>query len=55
MEDNNSAVAIIMNSNGEFLLQKKDSTYKWGSNTWSFFGGKIEINEDPLKALKREI
>lgn len=47
---------IIVNSKGEFLLQKKTLDYKgWPGGPWCFFGGAIEKNEKPLEAIKREL
>jgi 8-oxo-dGTP diphosphatase len=52
---NSYSCILIENSNGNFLLQLKDSTYKLYPLHWSILGGKIEENETPLEAIKREM
>ena len=49
------AVGIITNSQGEFLLQKKDSGHKIVPLYWTFFGGGVEDGESPEEAFRREI
>ena len=51
----NIAAAIILNENGDVLLQKKDFNYFWFPGYWGFFGGKVESGELPKNALKREL
>ena len=48
--------AIIVNKKNEILMQKKTMNYKTvpGGN-WCFFGGEIEPEESPEKAIKREL
>lgn len=47
--------AIILNNNGEALLQKKDLSYPWFPGKWCLFGGHIEKGENPRAALQREL
>lgn len=48
--------AIILNKNGEVLLQKKDLNYKTiPGGYWMLFGGEIEEGEAPETTIKREI
>jgi len=51
---NKTAVAIIVNSKGEFLLQKKTKNYVH-SGKWGFFGGGIENNESAEETIRREL
>ena len=44
-----------VNYQREMLLQQKDSSYPWGPRKWGFFGGKIEQDETPEIALRREM
>lgn len=47
-------VGIIINSQQEILIaQRPQDKYKGG--LWEFPGGKIEANELPIQALKREL
>ncbi len=48
------SVAIIIDSQDRFLLQKKDSGYSLGPNKWSLVGGNIEKDESEKDAIKRE-
>jgi len=46
---------IIYNDKGEILITKrheKDSPHK---NLWEFPGGKVELSEQPIQALQREL
>ena len=48
------AAGIIVNSYGEILLAKRpDHTHQGG--LWEFPGGKVERDENPEEALRREI
>lgn len=47
--------AIILNENGEVLLQKKNSTYRKFPQKWCFFGGSVEEGETLEEAMNREI
>lgn len=49
-----TAVAIIVNLKGEFLLQKKTMNYVH-SGKWGFFGGGIKSNESAEEAIRREL
>ena len=51
----NSAVGILINSNNEFLLQKKTADYHLCPGQWCLFGGEFKSNESPLDAIKREL
>ncbi|MBU0894650.1 MAG: NUDIX domain-containing protein [Nanoarchaeota archaeon] len=44
--------AIILNSNNEFLLQKKDLGHPWIPGKWCFFGGALKENKEPQQTLK---
>ncbi|MBI4141191.1 NUDIX hydrolase [Candidatus Woesearchaeota archaeon] len=55
MEFADLACAIIFNSFGEILLQKKDVRYWRYPGIWSFFGGAIENGETPKEAVIREL
>jgi 8-oxo-dGTP diphosphatase len=51
-----SQVIIILRDNlGRILLQLRDEKPQRYPNYWAFFGGGIEENETPERALKREI
>jgi 8-oxo-dGTP diphosphatase len=52
---NKTAVAIIVNLKGEFLLQKKTMDYVHFPGKWGFFGGGIEKNESAEDAIRREL
>jgi 8-oxo-dGTP diphosphatase len=46
--------AILVNSNNEILLARRNKNKSWG-NYWELPGGKIEQGESPIDALKREL
>lgn len=49
-------VGIIFERDNKFLLQLRDNNPEIGSpNSWGLFGGGVEKNEIPLKAIIREI
>jgi len=48
-------VALIQNSKGEILLLHRSDRTKWAPNLWNVVSGKIEENEEPVKAAFREI
>jgi len=48
------AVGILKDSDGKYLLGKRLNSQTW-PGWWEFPGGKLERNENPLEALKREI
>ena len=51
-----ASTIILINSKREFLLQLRDEKKSIPyPGYWSFFGGEIEKNESPLKAIKREV
>ncbi len=49
-----AAVGVIMHSNGLVLLAERPVGKPW-AGYWEFPGGKIESNEKPEQALKREL
>lgn len=49
-----AAVCCIFNKKKQILLQKRENT-RLLSGLWEFPGGKLEKNETPIKAVKREI
>lgn len=49
------ALAIIINSEGEYLMQHKDKYAPNNPNTWCLFGGGIEGHESPEDTVIREI
>lgn len=55
IEHRDVACAIIFNSFGEILLQKKDLRYLSYPGIWSFFGGAVEKGETPKEAVIREL
>ena len=48
------AVGILKDSDGKYLLGKRLNSQSW-PGWWEFPGGKLESNENPSDALKREI
>jgi len=48
------AVAVLQNSNGQYLIAKRPQESHQGG-LWEFPGGKVENNESVLDALKREL
>ena len=48
------AVGILKNSDGKYLLGKRLNSQTW-PGWWEFPGGKLERDENPPEALKREI
>lgn len=48
------AVAILRRADGLLLLAERPVGKPW-AGWWEFPGGKIEVNETPQLALKREI
>ncbi|MES2182457.1 MAG: Nudix family hydrolase [Pseudomonadota bacterium] len=49
-----AAVGVVMHSNGLVLLAERPVGKPW-AGYWEFPGGKIEANETPAQALKREL
>jgi 8-oxo-dGTP diphosphatase len=47
--------AIIKNKLGEILLLKRSEENKYEIGKWQLPGGKVEENEDYLKAINREV
>jgi len=45
---------ILFDKNKKILLQLRTKDAPTSPSKWSFFGGGIEENETPLKAVKRE-
>jgi 8-oxo-dGTP diphosphatase len=54
-KEHNVATVMLLNENGEILLQKKDLGFKRWPGRWSMFGGGIESGETPEDAVRREI
>lgn len=48
------AVAFLLVKKGHFLVEKRKKTKKFDPGIWTIPGGKIEQNEQPEKAVKRE-
>ncbi len=52
----NAAAAIILVEDGRYLLQLRDNIESiWYPNHWGCFGGGVEPEEDPVRALRREL
>ena len=49
-----SAIYVLRDKNGKILLQHRDKNTKRFPNYWGFFGGKVEKEESPEEAVKRE-
>ena len=49
-----AAVGIIQHKNGLVLLAERPAGKPW-AGYWEFPGGKVEVNETPEQALKREL
>jgi len=54
MEARNAAKAFIIND-GKLLLIKRRPTDVQTPNIWEGPGGRLEIGEDPILGLKREV
>ena len=48
------AVAFLLTKKGRFLAEKRAKNKKFDPGIWTIPGGKIEQNEKPEKAVKRE-
>ena len=48
------AVAFLLVKKGRFLIEKRQKTKKFDPGIWTIPAGKIEQNEEPEKAVKRE-
>lgn len=55
MKHLNVVAAVIKNENKYLCMQRNESKYDYISYKYEFPGGKIEIGEDEISALKREI
>ncbi len=55
MKHLNVVAAVIKNENKYWCMQRNESKYDYISYKYEFPGGKIEIDEDEISALKREI
>lgn len=49
------SLIVLYTPDKKILLQKRDMNAPTLPGYWGFFGGGIEKNEDPIKAVKREI
>jgi 8-oxo-dGTP diphosphatase len=47
-------VALIYNTQNQILVAQRQA-HKFQGGRWEFPGGKVETNETPLEALKREL
>jgi len=47
--------AILVTPQSKLLLVKRSAESRWMPNKWGFVGGKIEANEQPDAAIRREI
>lgn len=47
-------IGILYNDKGELLLAEREK-HKFQGGRWEFPGGKVEADEDPLFALRREM
>ena len=47
--------AIIINTSGDFLLQKRDNNPIKFPRHWTLFGGNVEKDEASKKAILREL
>lgn len=45
----------IVNSNGEFLIQKRSSTRKKNPSKWAFTGGAVDLGEISVDGALREV
>jgi len=52
---NKVAVAMLIDKNGNLVMQRKDAWAPISPNMLAFFGGHIEEGEDPLNTLLREL
>lgn len=50
----NAAAIILYDKDGKLLIQKRSKNAKKLPGYWSFFGGAVEKNENPISAIKRE-
>lgn len=46
--------ALVLNNNGNMLMQLKDKDYPYWPNCWATFGGGIKNGETPLGCIIRE-
>lgn len=49
------AVAAIIIKEGKLLMMKRSTHKKSGANLWETLSGKVQHDEDPYDAIKREI
>lgn len=57
MQSEHRGVGLVVTNRARsaFFLQQKDEAYEPHPLGYSFFGGAIEAEEDPLQALEREL
>lgn len=54
--DSKGVSALLINREGEFLLQLRDSfSHVSYPGLWGLFGGTVEVGEDPWDAVQREL
>jgi 8-oxo-dGTP pyrophosphatase MutT (NUDIX family) len=52
----NATAAILVDADGRYLLQRRDDVpHIWYPGHWGAFGGSVEVGEDELAALHREL
>jgi 8-oxo-dGTP diphosphatase len=49
------AVVLLVDRQGQILMQQRDSKARTSPNQWSFPGGSIEPDETPEEAARREL
>jgi 8-oxo-dGTP diphosphatase len=49
------AVVLLVDRQGRILMQHRDSKARTSPNQWSFPGGKIEPDEEPVESARREL
>jgi 8-oxo-dGTP diphosphatase len=45
----------ILKKDSKFLIILRSPNAKFFPGYWDFPGGKIEVNEDPIKGIEREV
>lgn len=49
------AAIILVDAEGYLMQRRDDRADIWYPGHWGLFGGAVEINEEPLAALRREL
>lgn len=50
-----TVVAALIEKDGKVLIARRNNGSEFTSGKWEFPGGKVEVNEDELTAIQREI